>query len=72
MSPFLFILVEESLNLMLRKICEVGWLQGFDVTPGGTEVSHLQSGRRYAGVCAGSIGSGKTLEKGLKVFLILK
>lgn len=42
LSPFIFILVAEALNLMLKKACEVGWLQGFEVVEGGTVVSHLQ------------------------------
>lgn len=30
------------LNLMIQKACEVGWLQVFEVVPGGTSVSHMQ------------------------------
>lgn len=42
LSPYLFLLVVESLNLILQKACQVGWLRGFEVTPGGSPVNHLR------------------------------
>ncbi|XP_026419431.1 uncharacterized protein LOC113315356 [Papaver somniferum] len=41
-SPFLFLLVGEALNFMIKRAQEQGLLSGFQVKPNGLLVSHLQ------------------------------
>lgn len=44
LSPFLFLIVAESLNLMFTKAAELQWIQGFDSSPGGSKITHLLFG----------------------------
>lgn len=42
MSPFLFLIFSEALNLMLQKSVELGWIGGFRLGESGIKVGHLQ------------------------------
>ncbi|XP_026444644.1 uncharacterized protein LOC113344996 [Papaver somniferum] len=39
---FLFLIIAESLNLKFEKAAQIGWLQGSEITPGGSKITHLQ------------------------------
>lgn len=42
LSPYLFLLIAGSLNFILVKTEQVGWLNGFEIIPGGSKITHLQ------------------------------
>ena len=42
LSPFLFNLVVEALNLVIRKATSKGLWEGIEVVPNGTKITHLQ------------------------------
>lgn len=42
LSPFIFTLVGESLNMLVEKAKELGIVKGFKVEPNGPIITHLQ------------------------------
>nr|CCA66235.1 hypothetical protein [Beta vulgaris subsp. vulgaris] len=68
LSPFLFVLVVETLNLLINKAISLGFWEGVEVSKGGLKLSHLQYADDTLIFCAPRIDYLQNIKKVLILF----